>query len=74
MSGNITVDNDPGVCGAVVNYTVTATDNCSLGGFGSQTFSYTGAIDSFIVPAGVTDITIQALGHKVVEAMEAQVA
>ncbi len=60
--GDITVNNDPGVCGAVVNYTVTATDNCSSGGLGSQTFSYTGAIDSFVVPAGVTDITIQAFG------------
>ncbi len=25
---DITVSNDPGVCGAVVNYTITATDNC----------------------------------------------
>ena len=27
--GDIVVDNDPGVCGAVVNYTVTESDNCS---------------------------------------------
>ncbi|MCP4569645.1 MAG: HYR domain-containing protein [FCB group bacterium] len=26
--GNIAVNNDPGVCGAVVNFTATATDNC----------------------------------------------
>src|SRR5690606_5619464 len=33
---NVVVDNDPGVCGAVVNYTMpTATDNCS--GSGSLT-------------------------------------
>ncbi|WP_211362150.1 M36 family metallopeptidase [Aequorivita antarctica] len=60
--GDITVNNDPGVCGAVVNYTVTTSDNCSSGVSGSQTFSYTGAVDSFVVPAGVTDITIEAFG------------
>jgi len=59
--GDFIVDNDLGVCGAVVNYTVTATDNCS-GANGSQTFSFTGTIDSFVVPAGVTNVTIEARG------------
>ena len=30
--GDFIVDNDPGICGAVVNYTVTTADNCSSGG------------------------------------------
>ncbi|MCB0565558.1 MAG: HYR domain-containing protein, partial [Phaeodactylibacter sp.] len=28
--GDITVDNDPGTCGAIVTYEVTATDNCEV--------------------------------------------
>ncbi len=60
--GNITVSNDLGVCGAVVNYTVTVTDNCSSGVPGSQTFTYTGAIENWTVPAGVTSITVEAFG------------
>ena len=59
--GDIIADNDSGTCGAVVNYTITAEDNCG-GTTGSQTFSYTGTIDSFVIPAGVTNITIEARG------------
>jgi len=32
------------------------------GGTGSQTFSYTGTIETFTVPAGVTSLTITAIG------------
>ncbi|GIK69385.1 MAG: hypothetical protein BroJett020_06800 [Bacteroidota bacterium] len=57
---NITVNNAPGTCGAVVNYvTPVGTNPC---GSGTQTFSYTGSTQTFTVPAGVTKITIEAWG------------
>ncbi len=57
---NITVNNDPGNCSAVVNYTLpVATDPC---GTGSNTYNFTGGMQSFTVPAGVTAVTIQAWG------------
>ena len=57
---NITVNNDPGNCDAVVNYTApVGTDPCSSG---STTFNFTGGMQTFTVPAGVTSVTIQAFG------------
>ncbi len=56
------VSNNAGICGAVVNFTApTATDNCP-GATGTQTFNFTGTPQTFTVPAGVTSITIDALG------------
>ena len=60
--GDFIVDNDPGICGAVVNYTVTTADNCSSGGPVSQTFTYSGSVQNWTVPAGVTSIMIEAFG------------
>lgn len=58
--GNITVSNDPGKCSAVVHYnTPNGIDTCLSG---SQTFNYSGVIDTFIVPLGLTTITIEAWG------------
>ncbi len=58
--GNITVSNDPGKCSAVVNYnTPNGIDTCLSG---SQTFNYSGVIDTFIVPLGLGTITIEAWG------------
>jgi len=55
---DITVSNDPGTCGAVVNYTTpTGSNPCGL-----TTFGYTGTIDTWTVPAGVTVIHIEARG------------
>jgi hypothetical protein len=57
----ITVNNDPGACGAVVNYTVTASETCpSIGG--SQSFTATGNVVDWTVPNGVTSILVQASG------------
>ncbi|WKZ75418.1 MAG: HYR domain-containing protein [Vicingaceae bacterium] len=57
---NITVNNAPGTCGAVVNYvTPVGVNPC---GSGTQTFNYTGSAQTFTVPAGVTKITIEAWG------------
>ncbi len=57
--GNITVDNDSGKCSAVVNYSVIAQDTC---GSGSQTFSYTGSVQFWVVPTGIYNVNIQAAG------------
>ncbi len=58
--GNTVVSNDNGTCGAVVNYTApVGTNPCPNT---STTFSYTGAIDTWTVPAGVTSIRIEARG------------
>ena len=52
---NITQANDPGQCGAVINYTVTATDNCTS----SVTVTVQPASGSFF-PVGVTTVTATA--------------
>ncbi len=51
----ITVDNDPGQCGAVVNFTATAVDNCD----GSLTPTCTPPSGSFF-PVGTTTVTCEA--------------
>ncbi len=57
--GNITVGNDTFLCGAVINYNVFAQDTC---GSGVDTFSFSGQIDTFLVPNGITQVTIEARG------------
>ena len=50
-------------CPGVVNYTSpTATDNCSLSGGGTSTFSYTGSVQNWTVPNGVTSVTVDVSG------------
>lgn len=51
---NITVFNDPGICGAKVNYTVTATDNCS--GVLVTTLPASGTV----LPVGTSTVTATA--------------
>ncbi|WP_052172400.1 glycine-rich protein [Psychroserpens jangbogonensis] len=61
---DITVNNTLEECGAVVIYDLpVATDNCSTTAntFVSQ-FIFTGAAETFIVPAGVTEVIIDAFG------------
>lgn len=57
---NVTINNDPGNCGAV--YTFTAPVGTNACGTTTQTFNYTGAIVTWTVPAGVTTIHIVANG------------
>ncbi len=58
--GNITVYNDSLSCGVMVNFSApVGTDTCNII---SQTFSYTGSMQIYVVPAGVTSVTIQADG------------
>lgn len=52
---NITQANDPGQCGAIVNYTVTASDNCTS----SVTVTVQPASGSFF-PVGVTTVNATA--------------
>src|SRR5688572_3835877 len=52
---NITQANDPGQCGAIVNYTVTATDNCTS----SVTVTVTIPSGTFF-PVGVTSVNARA--------------
>ncbi len=60
--GNITVNSDSGICGAVVNYTIpVGIDSCG-GGLISDTLAFTGAMQMFIVPAGVDSLTIESWG------------
>jgi len=60
---NIIVSNTPNQCGAIVNFnTPTVTDNCVVLVNTNQTFSYTGAMQTFVVPAGVTSVNIDAFG------------
>lgn len=59
--GTITQNADAGLCGAVVSYgTPVYSDNCTAPV--SQTFSFTGALQTFTVPAGVTSVTIETWG------------
>ncbi len=52
---NVTVNNTTGGCGAVVNYTPpVGTTSCT----GLATFNYTGAVQTWTVPAGVTSINV----------------
>ena len=52
---------DPGVCGAVFTYpTPTFSSTCVSNS--SDTFSFTGAVEYFVVPAGVTSVTSKVFG------------
>ncbi len=56
----MTVNNDPNICSADVGYSVpVGLDVCSSG---SVTYAYTGAVDTFVVPAGVTSINVDVYG------------
>ena len=63
IPANISVSNSPNICGAVVNYTVSATDNCSS----LVTISYSKKSGSEF-PIGITTVTVTATditGNKV---------
>ncbi|MBN8692376.1 MAG: HYR domain-containing protein [Bacteroidetes bacterium] len=57
---SLTVNAQTGTCSAVVSYSAPVVS--STCGLVTQTISYTGAIQQWTVPAGVTTMTIQALG------------
>ncbi|MCR9172453.1 MAG: glycine-rich protein [bacterium] len=55
------VSTAPSSCDAIVTFTTpTATDTCNPGGF--QTFNYTGAMQTWVVPNGITSINVDAYG------------
>jgi subtilisin-like proprotein convertase family protein len=60
---DITVNNDNNQCSAVVNYAPpVAPVNCNGGTPTTQTFNYTGAMQTWTVPPGVTSIHVDAYG------------
>lgn len=57
---NIEVASDTLTCSAVVNYAIPeGIDICNLT---TVTYNFTGTIDTWVVPAGVTQVTIEASG------------
>ncbi len=58
---SVTVNAAANACNAVVAYT-TPTVNCSNCTSSTQTFNYTGTMQTFVVPAGITSINILCKG------------
>jgi hypothetical protein len=59
---NINVTNDAANCGATVSYSAPQViDPCSSA---NQTFNYTGSIQTFVVPSGVTTLEVECIGAK----------
>ena len=61
---DISVENDPGVCGAEIEYDTPITDdNCDLfQAMVTEEYNFTGSEQQFVVPAGVTEITVEVYG------------
>ncbi|CAN5365126.1 hypothetical protein BH09BAC5_BH09BAC5_12970 [soil metagenome] len=57
----ISVNNDPGICGATVTYNLPAMNSTCMGAI-NDTFFYTGAMQTYVVPAGVTTLTLETWG------------
>ena len=58
---NITATNAANACSAIVNYSAPLVVNtCSSAA--STTFAFTGSVQSYVVPAGVTSLTFEAWG------------
>jgi hypothetical protein len=58
---NVAANNDAGICGAVVNYNApTMGSTCTI--VAADTFNFTGAMQTYVVPAGVTTLTIETWG------------
>lgn len=49
-------------CSAVVNYSAPIVVNNCAAAAGSQTFSFTGSTQTFVVPSGVTTLTVETWG------------
>lgn len=60
---SLTVNAPANACSAVVAYTQ-PTVNCSTCTSSTQVFTYTGAMQNFIVPPGITAVTILAYGAR----------
>jgi hypothetical protein len=59
--GDVTTDNDNGTCGAVVTFSTPTVSNTCLPP-PPLAFGYTGSMQTFTVPAGVSSISISAYG------------
>lgn len=57
----ITVNNTSGNCGAVVNYSLpTMSSTCVV--LVGDTFNYTGSVQTYVVPVGITTLTMETWG------------
>jgi hypothetical protein len=60
---NLSLNTDSNVCGAIVNFNAPgATDNCQITISGPDTFKYTGAVQYWVVPNGITSINVSVFG------------
>jgi hypothetical protein len=60
--GNVTTVADSGICGAVVNYTSPQAASSCVVANDSTVFNFTGAVQTFTVPPGVTQVAIKTWG------------
>jgi hypothetical protein len=60
--GNISVSTDPNLCNAVVNYTAPVGQDQCYTTLTNVNFSYTGSVQTWTVPATVTEITVTLKG------------
>ncbi|APY07957.1 hypothetical protein BWZ20_06405 [Winogradskyella sp. J14-2] len=59
VPADILQDTTNDTCGAIVNYSVSGTDNCASG---EIIFTASGTVETFTVPPGVTSLNISAFG------------
>ncbi|MCU0434992.1 MAG: HYR domain-containing protein [Bacteroidia bacterium] len=61
-ASSVTTVADSGSCGAVVNYTAPQASSSCIASTDSTVFNFTGAVQQFVVPPGVTSVTIKTWG------------
>lgn len=61
-NSNMTTPNDAAQCGAVVSYTTPAIISNTCAGSIADTFNFTGSMQTYVVPAGVTSVRIETWG------------
>lgn len=61
-NSNVSANSDAGQCAAVVNYSVPVVLTNACSGTQSDTFNYTGAQQTFVVPPGITSVNIKTWG------------
>lgn len=62
-NGNVTTNNDSASCGAIVNYGApSVVSNTCPNIAATDTFNFSGAMQTYVVPPGVTTVTIETWG------------
>jgi hypothetical protein len=60
--GNISTVSDSGSCGTVINFAAPQASSTCVSATDSAVFNFTGAMQQFLVPPGVTQVTIKTWG------------